>query len=342
MSFKKNFQEVIPRTVIFASVIFLLLSFTAFLNLLSSLYSNVDISRLDLSRNSRQKSKTKKIIYVIQNSYLLFISVSVLCAVLNLVTSRIVFNDIGLSNFINNSQSWVGWLVEFLVIFFLVFFTEILVYYLAERPLAKRWVLNSFLLNCAYYLIAWGIHPWSKNLIKGKKLSSYREKDLIQLVSNLEAEKTLEPQEARLLKAAFNFDEGIVGQHFRPRKKAILLSTKMTANEVWQVYYKYQYTRYPVVSEEKKIVGILNFKNLILSQAKREKNSWLSLIKKEVNYFQPQTKLNMALEACQRTGQKLALVANQQQKFIGIISRENILESLVGEMEEKKNFFPNN
>ncbi|CAJ0863756.1 5549_t:CDS:1, partial [Entrophospora sp. SA101] len=40
-----------------------------------------------------------------------------------------------------------------------------------------------------------------------KKLSPYREQDLIRLVGNLEAEKILEPQEVRLLRAAFNFDE---------------------------------------------------------------------------------------------------------------------------------------
>lgn len=101
-------------------------------------------------------------------------------------------------------------------------------------------------------------------IIKEKKLSPYREQDLIRLMSNLEAEKILEPQEARLLRAAFNFDEETIEKHFKPRRRTIFLSTKMTFKEIQQIYHKYRYTRYPVLSEEQKLVGILNFKTLDL------------------------------------------------------------------------------
>ena len=83
-------------------------------------------------------------------------------------------------------------------------------------------------------------------------------------MGNLEAENVLEAQEVRLLQAAFNFDEETVEKHFKLRKKVILLSTDMTFKEILQIYYKYHYTRYPVLSEERKLAGILNFKTLNL------------------------------------------------------------------------------
>ncbi|CAI2196995.1 15583_t:CDS:1, partial [Funneliformis geosporum] len=106
--------------------------------------------------------------------------------------------------------------------------------------------------------------------IKEKKLSPYREQDLIRLMSNLEAENILEPQEVRLLRAAFNFDEETIEKYFKPRKKVIFLSTEMNFSEIQQVYFKYHYTRYPVLSKERKLVGVLNFKTLNLKM--KDKN----------------------------------------------------------------------
>jgi len=92
-------------------------------------------------------------------------------------------------------------------------------------------------------------------------------------MSNLEAERLLEPQEARLLKAAFNFDEITIGKHFRPLKKTIFLSAEMNFKEIQKVYFKYRYTRYPVSSSTKKnsdLIGIFNFK--IFSLEAKDKN----------------------------------------------------------------------
>jgi len=83
-------------------------------------------------------------------------------------------------------------------------------------------------------------------------------------MNNLEAENILEPQEAGLLRAAFNFDEETIERHFKPRRKVIFLSTEMNFKEIQQIYFKYHYTRYPVLSKERKLVGILNFKTLSL------------------------------------------------------------------------------
>ncbi|CAJ0641746.1 13046_t:CDS:2 [Entrophospora sp. SA101] len=169
--------------------------------------------------------------------------------------------------------------VEIFLIFLFVIITELLVRYFAEREFAKKRTLK-------------------------KKLSPYREQDLIRLVGNLEAENVLEAQEVRLLRAAFNFDEETVEKHFKLRKKVILLSTDMTFKEILQIYYKYHYTRYPVLSEERKLVDL-------------------------------NTKLNTAFETCQKSCQHLAIVVDKQKKFIGIITLEDILESLVGKIEDE-------
>ena len=333
-------EKQLSNTAAMVSIIILaaiLLILAGFFNFISSLYSDVDISKVDLSKVNRKKKKIKKLIYIIKNNYFLFVGTSILSVVLNVFISRIIFGGIGGDVPIPIPEGLNGYLVEVFVILFLVIFTEIFMRYFAEREFIKRRMLNPFLLNSAYLItraMAWPLR-W---IIKEKKLSPYREQDLIRLMGNLEAENVLEPQEVSLIKAAFNFDEKTIKDHFKLRKKVILLSTEMTFKEIQQVYYKYHYTRYPVLSEKRALVGILNFKTLSLKM--NERDDWRDFIEKKVNYLELDTKLNIAFAACQDTCQHLAVVIDKQKKFIGIITLEDILESLVGKITDESEVSP--
>jgi len=113
-----------------------------FFNFLSSLYSEIDISKIDLSRINRKKKKIKKIIYVIKHNYFLFIGNSILSMILNIGVSKIVFWQYSIQLY-----------QELLITFSFVLLTEILVRYLADRAFSKRLILNSFFLNSAYSII---------------------------------------------------------------------------------------------------------------------------------------------------------------------------------------------
>ena len=124
------------------SFILLFLFLAGFLNFISTLYSDIDISKIDLSRVSRRKKKVKMIIYIIKNNYFLFVGTSILSVILNIINSRILI-DFGL---LKNRY------IEVLLIFIFVIITELLVRYFAEREFSKKRMLNPFLLNSAYII----------------------------------------------------------------------------------------------------------------------------------------------------------------------------------------------
>jgi CBS domain containing-hemolysin-like protein len=82
--------EVLTSVASIVVVVFLLI-LTGFFNFISSLYSDIDISKIDLSKVNRRKKKVKKLIYVIKNNYFLFVGTSVLSVLLNVAISRIIF-----------------------------------------------------------------------------------------------------------------------------------------------------------------------------------------------------------------------------------------------------------
>lgn len=299
------------------------------LNFISSLYSGIDISKIDLSRLKRKKhKKVRRIIYIIRNNYLLFVGTSFFSAFLNLGLSKITFEKINL-----NFQE------ELIFIFFFIFSTEIFVRYLAELNFSKKLVLNSFFLNVTFFF-TWTISSLLSWLIKEKKLSSYRETDLIRLINNLEAENVLEASEVKLVHSALNFDEKEVSSCFKPRKKIIFLSLKMNFKEVLQIYFKYHFTRYPVLSEENKLEGIFNFKLLTLKVKdlfwKQKKDYyWQTFINKKIIYLPLNTKLSKAFEILQSSRSHFAFVLDNKNKLVGIITLEDILETLVGDIKDE-------
>jgi len=74
-----------------------LLIIAGFLNFISSLYSDIDISKINLSRVSRKKKKIKRLVYIIKNNYFLFVGTSVLSVIFNVFISRIIFGTLGAS-----------------------------------------------------------------------------------------------------------------------------------------------------------------------------------------------------------------------------------------------------
>jgi putative hemolysin len=213
---------------------------------------------------------------------------------------------------------------------------EIFIRFLADKETSKKQVTNPFFLNPAHF-ITYLMRLMLKWLIKPKRSFFYKEEDLIRLMGNLESENLLEPQEARLLKAAFNFDVEVVSKHFKPRKKAIFLSAEMNFKEIQAVNFKYRYTRYPVLSKAEKdsnLIGVFSFK-LFNLRAKNKDYHWLEFVNKKINYLDVDTKLSKAFEICQATGQRLFIVVDKKKQFIGIITLEDILETLVGKIKDE-------
>jgi CBS domain containing-hemolysin-like protein len=315
------------------TIFFALLIFAAFLSFVSALYTAIDISKIDLSRINRKKKRIKKFIFVAKNSYFLFVGVCFMSVIMQVVLSSLILDTF---------RKYFEWksgsaFYEIIAAFFLALVLEIFVRFLADKEISRKQVTNPLFLAPAYF-VTYLMKKILKWLIKPKKSFFYKEEDLIRLMGNLEAENLLEPQEARLLKAAFNFDEETAGKHFKPRKKTIFLSAEMNFKEVKDIYLKYRYTRYPVLSKvEKKgsnLIGIFSFKKFNL-KAKNSDFHWLEFVNRNINYLNVDTKLSKAFEIYQETGQHLSVIVDKKGKMIGIITLKDILEPLVGRIRDE-------
>lgn len=197
-------------------------------------------------------------------------------------------------------------------------------------------------LNYAYILYALNIifFPFTFIFklfqIKSKKPTS-SEQELIELISIIEREGVIEKAERDLIESAIKFDEKSVFQAMYPKSKIKYIYDDTPAKIIKQLYLEEKYSRIPVVDRSNEnVIGILNIKEFIINMLENEHPDLLKLMLPPI-FISKRAKLNEALELLQSERMHLAIVCNNKEKkdFSGIITLEDILEELVGEIYDE-------
>ncbi len=134
----------------------------------------------------------------------------------------------------------------------------------------------------------------------------------------------------------FSFDERIAKDIMVPRTQMITLQMPVTIDEIIEVVKEYQFTRYPVTEDGDKdhILGFINVKELLTNYAAGD-----SILASEHMHNLPliheATRISDALIKMQRERVHIALVIDEYGGTAGIITMEDILEEIVGEIRDE-------
>ena len=151
-------------------------------------------------------------------------------------------------------------------------------------------------------------------------------------------EGTLEESEADMVEAVFRFGDRRVSEVMTPRPSVIWVGKGTTIREFLSIYAQTPHSRFPVYEDIRdKVVGVLWIKDLLMAQAKgtcREDGLIDELLRPV--HFVPENKLVAELFAeLQKSGDHLAIVADEFGGVAGMVTVEKLLEEIVGEMEDE-------
>ena len=121
----------------------------------------------------------------------------------------------------------------------------------------------------------------------------------------------------------------------RPRINVIALDIKDSFEHVKDIVIEHGYSRLPVYHENlDTIEGVLYVKDLLAHLKEKDNFSWQSLLRPA--YFVPETKkINDLLEEFQSKKVHLAIVVDEYGGTSGIVTMEDILEEIVGEINDE-------
>jgi len=160
--------------------------------------------------------------------------------------------------------------------------------------------------------------------------------DLQALIDVGEAEGILEGEEGELIQSIVEFGDTRVSEVMTPRPDILALPDTATAREARDVILDSKYSRLPVYRDQiDNVEGIVYVRDLLQAWADGNENDKISNLMRPV-YFVPETKpVRELLEEMQKAHVQLAMVIDEYGGVCGLVTVEDILEEIVGEIEDE-------
>ncbi len=157
------------------------------------------------------------------------------------------------------------------------------------------------------------------------------EEELISIIEEAEEEGGIDEEESTLIKSAIEFGDLEVGDIFTPRRDVIAIPSDADKSMVAKIFSESGYSRIPVYEDDlDNVIGILYYKDFY-TRAYNKKASVADIIK-PVIYVATTQQVNELMKELQEKQLHMAIVTDEYGSTAGIVTLEDILEEIVGEI----------
>ena len=175
---------------------------------------------------------------------------------------------------------------------------------------------------------------WKKLLTKlfhKERDEGITDEELVTMVEEAEDQGGLDKEESQLIRSAIRFDDLEAGDILTPRVDVVAVEDTATLEEITSVFAAEGYSRLPVYHESvDDIVGVLHQKDLF--SARFHGRTQLEPLIRPVLHITTGTKIDDLMRQFQRTKTQMAVVVDEYGGTEGILTMEDIVEELVGEI----------
>ncbi len=144
--------------------------------------------------------------------------------------------------------------------------------------------------------------------------------------------KGITDKEKQLIENVLAFNDRTVEQAMTPKPGVVCLHSSMTVMDAQRKAVESKYSRFPVLSKKGNVTGLVSIKTI--NRALYENPDWaVGKIAIGPVKLHAREKANAAFSKLQKMGRNIAIVVNDKGDFTGIVTLEDLLEELVGEIE---------
>lgn len=167
-----------------------------------------------------------------------------------------------------------------------------------------------------------------------KKGSLMTENELKTYVDVSHEDGVIESEEREMIYNVFDFSDAVAKDIMIPRIDMISVSQDMNYHEVLAIFKEYMYTRLPVYEDDKdNIIGLINIKDFILLSDRE--NFKVKDIMRDAHYtYEYKKTADLMIEMREITA-NVAFVLNEYGATVGMITLEDLLEEIVGEIRDE-------
>ena len=167
-----------------------------------------------------------------------------------------------------------------------------------------------------------------------QRKSRVTEEELMTFVEVVEEEGGIEEEEKELIHNIFEFDDTSASEIMTPRADMFVINVDDDLNV--EEIIRSGYSRIPVIAEDiDHIIGILNIKDLFMHQVTSAQQTDVRGVMSEPYFVPENKKLDHLLHEFKRRKQHLAIVVDEHGGVSGLITLEDALEEIVGEIVDE-------
>ncbi len=166
-----------------------------------------------------------------------------------------------------------------------------------------------------------------------KEEPSVTEDDVIDIIEDMEEDGSLDSDESRLLYSAIELGEVSVNDILTDRRDMLFINIEMTDGEILERVKTSPYSRLPVCKGDlDNTVGVLRTMDYLERYIKGEEKPDIWELITEPYFVSPETRIEELLSSMKRTKKHIALVRSRSGRVLGLVTLEDMLEELVGEI----------
>lgn len=161
------------------------------------------------------------------------------------------------------------------------------------------------------------------------------EDELHELIDNYSQEKGVDEEKAELVQSALEFTETPVRDVFTPWEQVTVIKKSMPPREIASLIENNNHSRLPVVDEDGGVIGMLQIRKYLKAYIQRQGHVSLLRVMDKPTFVRTGAPIDELLDSMSAGKTHIAIVRDEQEKLVGIITVEDILEELVGEIYDE-------
>ncbi|WP_395342579.1 CNNM family magnesium/cobalt transport protein CorC [Ningiella sp. W23] len=177
---------------------------------------------------------------------------------------------------------------------------------------------------------------WIANLLHTFKGEPKNKEELSDLISDAQERELIDPQTKEMIEGVMGVSEMRVREIMIPRAQMITIDVEQGVDEFLPLMLDSAHSRFPVISEDKDhIEGILLAKDLLAYAFNDEKTFALKDNLREAIIVPESKRVDVLLKEFRQQRYHMAIVVDEYGGVSGLVTIEDILELIVGEIEDE-------
>ena len=162
--------------------------------------------------------------------------------------------------------------------------------------------------------------------------------DLLELLRTAQKRNLIEQEALSMIEGVLQVSELRVRDISIPRSQMVVVPQDAEIEAIFPLVAETAHSRYPVIGEDRtEVVGILLVKDLLLHSV-RNRNRLVREVMRPALFVPESKRLNVLLMEFRATRSHMAIVVDEYGAAAGLVTIEDVLEQIVGDIEDEYDF----